>query len=334
MRSVLVLAILLVGVRGAVPGTEYPDTLPTIPDLLPLSFQLAAPIAKSDRDTVVVSPHLESSDVAHDDGERLIEWPPPELLMGAYDAGADTANSLDELCNALMTSAQDNGLPIPFFANLIWQESHLERDAISRAGALGIAQFMPEAAAEVGLPNPFDPRQAIPASARLLRVLREHFGNLGYAAAAYNAGARRVGEWLDHRRPLPLETRNYVQSITGHSLEAWRKAPPDDSELTFVPPLPCRDLPAFAALAQMQLRMAQQTNQVHQVWLQPRKAVANTAVTTREPAKAAKAEPVARRRSVAKGMPATTGASVVARNLRHSHEATHRQHTHEKGRVA
>ena len=61
-----------------------------------------------------------------------------------------------------VTSAQDNDLPVPFFANLIWQESRLRDDAVSRKGALGIAQFMPETAAETGLDNPFDPLQSHP----------------------------------------------------------------------------------------------------------------------------------------------------------------------------
>jgi len=156
-----------------------------------------------------------------------------------------------------MTSAQDNELPVPFFANLIWQESRLQRDSVSKAGALGIAQFMPEVAVEVGLADPFDPRQAIPASARFLKVLRQHFGNLGYVAAAYNAGAHRVGDWLDRRHPLPQETRTYVLRVTGRSAEAWRKSAPDDSKLTFAPSLPCRGLPAFAELEQAQLRDAQ-----------------------------------------------------------------------------
>ena len=144
--------------------------------------------------------------------------------------------SLDDLCNALFTSAQDNDLPIPFFANLIWQESRLRDDAVSKKGALGIAQFMPETAVETGLDDPFDPLQAIPASARFLRKLRLQFGNLGFVAAAYNAGAHRVAEWLEHRGSLPRETRDYVVRVTGLSAEAWRKMPVDDAALTFVQP--------------------------------------------------------------------------------------------------
>jgi hypothetical protein len=172
-------------------------------------------------------------------------------------ANKEADNSLDTLCTEVRTSAEQNGLPVAFFANLIWQESRLQRDSVSHAGALGIAQFMPEVAVEVGLHDPFDPRQAIPASARLLRTLRAHFGNLGFAAAAYNAGAHRVMEWLDRRRRLPRETRTYVMRVTGRSAEAWRKSRVKDSQLTFAGPLPCRKLPAYADLEEAQAAVQQ-----------------------------------------------------------------------------
>ena len=164
--------------------------------------------------------------------------------------------SVAELCNALAVSAQDNDLPIPFFANLIWQESRLRDHAISPKGAVGIAQFMPKVATEKGLDNPFDPLQAIPASARFLRELRLQFGNLGFVAAAYNAGARRVAEWLERRGELPRETRSYVVRVTGLSVDAWRSMAVASDALTFVQRLPCRSLPAFANVEQAQMQEA------------------------------------------------------------------------------
>src|SRR5438552_17097099 len=83
---------------------------------------------------------------------------------------------------------------------------------------------MPGTAARAGLPDPFDPYQAIPAAAAHLRALRFRFGNLGLAAAAYNAGAGRVADWLSGRRILPLETVNYVRAVTGRSAEEWAPA--------------------------------------------------------------------------------------------------------------
>jgi hypothetical protein len=160
--------------------------------------------------------------------------------------------SLDNVCNTLFSSAQDNDLPVPFFANLLWQESRLRADDVSKKGAQGIAQFMPKTAVETGLANPFDPMQAIPASARFLQRLRLQFGNLGFVAAAYNAGAHRVIEWLERRASLPRETRDYVVRVTGLSVEAWKTTPVDNSAVTFVPRLPCRTLPAFANVEQEQ----------------------------------------------------------------------------------
>jgi hypothetical protein len=185
----------------------------------------------------------------------------PDSAGGDTQANTPTAppqpTALDDLCNTLFTSAQDNDLPVPFFANLLWQESRLRVDDVSKKGAQGIAQFMPKTAVETGLANPFDPMQAIPASARFLQRLRLQFGNLGFVAAAYNAGAHRVIEWLERRASLPRETRDYVVRVTGLSVEAWKTVPIDNSALTFVPRLPCRSLPAFANVEQEQMQQTE-----------------------------------------------------------------------------
>jgi uncharacterized membrane protein YeaQ/YmgE (transglycosylase-associated protein family) len=129
--------------------------------------------------------------------------------------------SREEICDALVQSALNNDLPVPFFIRLLYQESTFRPAAISSAGALGIAQFMPETAAHRRLDNPFDPAQAIPASARLLRDHYRKYGNLGLAAAAYNAGPRRVDEWRAKKGPMPQETQDYVRVITGFPVESW-----------------------------------------------------------------------------------------------------------------
>ena len=106
-------------------------------------------------------------------------------------------------------------MPLEFFARVIWQESRFRSDAVgpvTRSGerAQGIAQFMPRTAAERGLLDPFDPVQALPKSAEFLRELRAEFGNLGLAAAAYNAGPQRLRDYLAGRGGMPAETRGYV----------------------------------------------------------------------------------------------------------------------------
>jgi hypothetical protein len=258
MRPILALAILLLGLKAAAAEAKYQDFLHVAgehPFTSSLEFDVT--IGGPDLKIVVAVPS-EPSDTPHDQGEAATE-PPQSPAPATTDADAkkEAPHSVGELCHALLASAEDNGLPVPFFANLIWQESRLKLDSVSRVGALGIAQFMPKVAREVGLDNPFDPRQAIPASARFLNALRQHFGNLGFVAAAYNAGTHRVAEWLDRQRALPRETQTYVVRVTGRSAEAWRKSPVHDSQLTFVRRLPCRELPAFADLEQARLREAE-----------------------------------------------------------------------------
>ncbi|HZP77675.1 MAG TPA: lytic transglycosylase domain-containing protein [Pseudolabrys sp.] len=129
-----------------------------------------------------------------------------------------------EVCAQLASAAQNNDIPVPFLIRLIWQESGFDPKAVSRVGAQGMAQFMPETARTVGLQNPFDPLQAVAAAARLLRGLVQQFGNLGLAAAAYNAGPKRISDWVSHRGKLPAETRSYVTNITGQAPERWKGA--------------------------------------------------------------------------------------------------------------
>ncbi|HEY7296426.1 MAG TPA: lytic transglycosylase domain-containing protein [Xanthobacteraceae bacterium] len=135
--------------------------------------------------------------------------------------------------------AASNNLPVDFFIRLIWQESRFKPDAISRAGAQGVAQFMPATARLRGLDNPFNALEAIAKSAQLLRDLRSEFGNLGLAAAAYNAGSGRVRDWLGSRRPLPGETRAYVRLVTGRTVEEWAGGQTDAIGMPSVKDVPC-----------------------------------------------------------------------------------------------
>jgi hypothetical protein len=149
------------------------------------------------------------------------------LLIGVPVPDA-RAQQDDSLCLMIESAARAHELPVEFFARVIWQESRFRADAVgprTRSGhrAQGMAQFMPYTAAERGLLDPFDPVQALPKSAEFLRELWLEFGNLGLAAAAYNAGPRRVREWLDGTGYMPGETRNYVSAITGMTVEEWKE---------------------------------------------------------------------------------------------------------------
>ncbi|WP_207209889.1 transglycosylase SLT domain-containing protein [Tropicimonas sp. IMCC6043] len=141
------------------------------------------------------------------------------------------ANYVPDICRAIETSAAETGLNTGFFARLIWRESLFDAGAVSPAGAQGIAQFMPATAALRGLSDPFNPAEALRASARYLAELGETYGNVGLAAAAYNAGEARLEDFLARGRRLPLETRIYVLGITGYSATDWRDDPPEDWDL-------------------------------------------------------------------------------------------------------
>jgi hypothetical protein len=152
--------------------------------------------------------------------------------------------SRQEVCDTLAQAAQNNNLPVPFFIRLLFQESGFKPGVVSSAGAEGIAQFMPETSASEGLHNPFDPLQAIPASARFLRKLFVQFGNLGLAAAAYNAGPKRVQDWLASKGKgrLPEETQGYVKTVTGRPAETWRVASAGGTALSVPRHAPCQDI--------------------------------------------------------------------------------------------
>ena len=149
----------------------------------------------------------------------------------------DRRPSVADICSTLAQAAADNGLPEEFFTRLIWQESRFNPTAVSPAGAQGIAQFMPGTAAMRGLTNAFEPLQALRESASYLRELRTTFrGNLGLAAAVYNAGPGQVEAWRAGRSVLPGETQAYVRIVTGYSAEAWTVQPMPQVQFTATAP--------------------------------------------------------------------------------------------------
>jgi hypothetical protein len=168
---------------------------------------------------------------------------PAEKSVAAGSERPNIALTAEDICRALEQDAAEKELPVEFFARVIWQESRFNARAVSPKGALGIAQFMPQTAEFRGVVNPFDPIEALKHSASYLHDLRAQFGNLGLAAAAYNAGPGRVSAWLTSKRPLPIETRNYVTIVTGWPADQWASAsPPKDSQTTIPQGIPCTRL--------------------------------------------------------------------------------------------
>lgn len=133
--------------------------------------------------------------------------PPMNLPMSMYIAIA-------------RQDAINAGINPDYFVRQINQESGFNPNAVSPAGAVGIAQFLPSTAAGLGI-NPYDPIQALRGAAQYMaNYARQYGGDYAKALAAYNAGSGTVANavnlgganWMNY---LPLETRNYIRIIMG-----------------------------------------------------------------------------------------------------------------------
>jgi soluble lytic murein transglycosylase-like protein len=117
-------------------------------------------------------------------------------------------------------AAVSAGIPPEYFVRQINAESGFNPNAISPAGAVGIAQFLPSTAAGLGI-NPYNPVESLYGAARYMAQLDNSYGgNYAKALAAYNAGPSAVtravnrggANWLAY---MPLETQHYVHKIMG-----------------------------------------------------------------------------------------------------------------------
>lgn len=104
-------------------------------------------------------------------------------------------------------------------------ESAFNPMVVSPAGAQGLMQLMPALAEEMGVTDPFDPRQNIMAGAKYLRWLLDlNRGNIPLTLAGYNAGPTVVSKYK--RVPPFKETQRYVKKITGFMEDARRDTIP------------------------------------------------------------------------------------------------------------
>jgi hypothetical protein len=141
----------------------------------------------------------------------------------AQPLGADVLHQL------VKETAQKHNVDPNLISAVISTESNWNTAAISRKGAQGLMQLVPETAQHFGVFNPFDPAQNVDAGTRYLSSLLERYnGDLPKALAAYNAGPRAVDRW----RGVPdfRETREYVRKVTssyfqpGSEHQPWRAA--------------------------------------------------------------------------------------------------------------
>ena len=141
-------------------------------------------------------------------GATLIPWSPgPALAQADCDPIAtDTVTPLIE------NAAKANDLPVALVRGVIEQESAYRPCAVSKKGAQGLMQIMPETASELSVHDAFDPKENIGAGTKYLKQLLDKYkGDNKLALAAYNAGQGAV----DAANGIPdiQETRDYVDAI-------------------------------------------------------------------------------------------------------------------------
>jgi transglycosylase-like protein with SLT domain len=228
--ALLVASLILSAQASAQASTSAPDAKPP-----PAAAQNPAAQKPSTQNPPVQNPPVPAKSEA--------QKPPATPAEQTEKPAPGHPATADDICHAIEQGAAANGLPVEFFARVIWQESRFNAQAVSSKGAEGIAQFMPSTADGRGLADPFDPIAALREAASYLGDLRKQFGNLGLAAAGYNAGPGRVNAWLNGRRGLPSETRDYVAIITGWTADEWASpSPPKEAETTIPQGIPCTRL--------------------------------------------------------------------------------------------
>jgi len=130
----------------------------------------------------------------------------------------------DQYMPMINEAAQRYGIDPALLARQTQQESGFQLDKTSPKGAEGISQFIPATAKRYGV-DVTNPKSSIEGQAHYMSDLLKQFnGNRGLALAGYNWGEDHVAKWLAAGadvNKMPAETRNYVQAITGSSVEKW-----------------------------------------------------------------------------------------------------------------
>ena len=108
-------------------------------------------------------------------------------------------------------TARSYRLPPALVKAVIAAESAFDPEAVSRKGAQGLMQLMPETAADLGVDDPLEPESNVRGGAGYLRAMIDRYGDLSRALAAYNAGPSAVDRYGGV--PPYRETRDYVDRV-------------------------------------------------------------------------------------------------------------------------
>ena len=136
-----------------------------------------------------------------------------EKPASGQNSSATSGLTQREIDAAIDKAASRHNVDPNLVRALVKVESNFNPNAVSRTGAMGLMQLMPQTARQLNLKNPFDPQENIDAGVRHLKQLLDNYGgDVRLSLAAYNAGSGAVSR----SRGIPnfAETRNYVRRIT------------------------------------------------------------------------------------------------------------------------
>jgi soluble lytic murein transglycosylase-like protein len=134
----------------------------------------------------------------------------PSIEQNSSPRNGFTQAEIDE---AIDKAASRHNVDPNLVRALVKVESNFNPNAVSRKGAMGLMQLMPQTARRMNLTNPFNPEENIDAGVRHLKELLDSYGgDVRLSLAAYNAGMGAVAR--SSGIPRYAETRNYVRRIT------------------------------------------------------------------------------------------------------------------------
>jgi transglycosylase-like protein with SLT domain/uncharacterized protein DUF4124 len=159
---------------------------------------------------------------------------------GSFDRFRPNRISTHAMHQAILQSSERHRLDPALVRAVIQAESAFNANAVSRKGAVGLMQLMPDTATSLNVLNPYDPEQNIAGGVRYLRYLLDRFnGNVPLALAAYNAGETRI---RDSRIPRIPETREYIRRVLRFYDDFVREdnRKQEVKRVAFITPLPGR----------------------------------------------------------------------------------------------